>query len=581
VSPLIVFAVNLVLGLMLMLIARVIAHGDRSSTRFAVKLFLFAVGLAFIGMYSAASIGGAGMQLSNAAFTVYGALLVGAVLVTFTSVGWGTLKTKIKDQGLMRRMAEIGPPWTDWGRGFMVCTGPLVLLPFLALSLANQALRRLACGCGVCRPLSADERSQCLTTVATRVVAYLRSWNWTKALLYANVWCWLVWGIKYGMIVSQIVFNLLIAALAALPAAAVLGLFVVIGLVMFLIPVVPGPLVYLTSGVLVVPVFEAAFGGAAQVGGACANASAAADANATAAAADDAAAAADLGPFGLACVVACLTSYALKLIAHVLQQKLIGERLASSVAIRAACAPNSKFMKALRVLLERPGLTLPKACMLCGGPDWPTSVLCGLLRVNCCQMVIGLTPMFLMTIPTTLAGAFATKSEPKVLPNLIPFMLAIVVLVQAVLGVGCIVFANRAMTAYAAEIAAIPDDEEVAAADERSKRAAKVRDGLTEFGALPAPLRAAFAASTGALVLTCYGLVFRASALFAPFSLTDCIEALYLAPYDSAIPGSTALGILALAVFVASLLVFAAFNSWAGRATRAALAAGGVNLELA
>ena len=41
---------------------------------------------------------------------------------------------------------------------------------------------------------------------------------------------------------------------------AVLCLFVVIGLGMFLIPVVPGPLVYLSSGVLLVPVIEAAFG---------------------------------------------------------------------------------------------------------------------------------------------------------------------------------------------------------------------------------------------------------------------------------------------------------------------------------
>ena len=46
------------------------------------------------------------------------------------------------------------------------------------------------------------------------------------------------------------------------------------------------------------------------------------------------------------------------------------------------------------------------------------------------------------TIPTTLTGAFATKATPEAIPNSVAFLLAIVLIVQVVLGVGCLVFAR-------------------------------------------------------------------------------------------------------------------------------------------
>ncbi len=241
---------------------------------------------------------------------------------------------------------------------------------------------------------------------------YLAKWDWTRALLYANYWCWVAWVIRYGTVVTQIFLNWLIGQLAALPWAVVSAVFALIGLVMFLLPFVPGPMVYLASGILIVPVSEAAWAGTEpSVGADCGG-----GANATRGAGAGAGSARGGAPFGappfhngtgegggglgggddagtpglsyffFACAWACCISYMLKLIAHVGQQKCIGERLGERVTIRAACSPNSSFMKALRILLEQPGVTLPKACMLCGGPDWPTSVLCGILRLNCCQV---------------------------------------------------------------------------------------------------------------------------------------------------------------------------------------------------
>ena len=47
--------------------------------------------------------------------------------------------------------------------------------------------------------------------------------------------------------------------------------------------------------------------------------------------------------------------------------------------------------------------------VLCGGPDWPTAVLCGILRADLRQMLLGLSPVFLLTAPTSMAGAFQLK----------------------------------------------------------------------------------------------------------------------------------------------------------------------------
>ena len=58
------------------------------------------------------------------------------------------------------------------------------------------------------------------------------------------------------------------------------------------------------------------------------------------------------------------------------------------------------------MVLRQPGLGFGKCSILCGGPDWPTSVLCGILKLNVWQMVVGLTPMFFYVAPSVVAGAF-------------------------------------------------------------------------------------------------------------------------------------------------------------------------------
>ena len=58
----------------------------------------------------------------------------------------------------------------------------------------------------------------------------------------------------------------------------------------------------------------------------------------------------------------------LKLFSSALQQKGIGENLSHHVKIRQMVSINSPFMKAMRLVLGKDGLSLPKVSILIGGP---------------------------------------------------------------------------------------------------------------------------------------------------------------------------------------------------------------------
>ena len=335
-------------------------------------------------------------------------------------------------------------------------------LVFMLLSFLNQLVRRAACSCGVCKPLTDEERTLRFTTIGTKLNAHLAGWQWTRALFWCQILCLCLWSYRYFTILVNILFNWLIVELGKFPWPITSLLFILIGLVMFLLPVVPGPVVYLTCGVLVVPTMEYQLGGR-PVEPACpplpgmgANATEAlalallGGANATnlpTPFCDEATRDCPYGPrseipFWIGAAWANVISYSLKLVAHILQQKLIGETLGSRVGIRAMVSPNSRLMKAIRILLSQPGISMAKVSIMCGGPDWPTSVICGFLKLRLCNLLLGLTPMFLMTVPTTLTGAFLNPPLPAY-KSIANFLFLIVLFVQLIFGVGMMHYGRR------------------------------------------------------------------------------------------------------------------------------------------
>lgn len=68
---------------------------------------------------------------------------------------------------------------------------------------------------------------------------------------------------------------------------------------------------------------------------------------------------------------------------------------------------NSQAIRAMRVVLSEKGFSANKVYVLVGGPDWPVSVLCGILGLDVLPMLIGSLPVATLVVPTALTGAFA------------------------------------------------------------------------------------------------------------------------------------------------------------------------------
>ena len=122
---------------------------------------------------------------------------------------------------------------------------------------------------------------------------------------------------------------------------AVTCIVVAVGMVLFMLPPIPGLPIYLTGGIVLVSVGKESLG--------------------------------LWGSIAYACVVSLL----LKLLACAVQQKLIGENLGADLRVRQMVAINSEGIRAMRVMLSDKGITARKVAVLVGGPDWPVSVLCG------------------------------------------------------------------------------------------------------------------------------------------------------------------------------------------------------------
>jgi hypothetical protein len=181
--------------------------------------------------------------------------------------------------------------------------------------------------------------------------------NWSsvlgKSALLGSIYMLSVVGIAK---VTTVLLSMLNEALAALDLAVVVVMFYILGVAM-LIAMLPGSPVYVCGGVVLT---SAVMGDETTDQRFCA---------------------------GVA--LAICVCFVVKLTALVIQQKLIGGMLGKAVSIRRAVGINSMQIKAIRKILMAKGLSPMKIMILCGGPDWPTSVLTGIMDLPLLEMIIG------------------------------------------------------------------------------------------------------------------------------------------------------------------------------------------------
>jgi len=324
--------------------------------------------LVLAAMYASATyVSGSAVALSSAIFCL-GALTMAATL------GW--IYNEI-DHVKLKRLATEGQMAasilkimkSDWVRAVAV-GGLNVFIPLMAcLDIVRQSVRRLR------GTIQGDAKDR-FTPSGRRAVDECSTWDWCSILQKVILLGELFIAIILGMKATYVFFSWLNTTLyvADINFWILCGMVFGIGLGMFMCPIVPGSAVYLFAGVVL--------GAQAQLDG--------------------------RPGFGVGIAAGAVVSAVAKHIACV-GQYLIGFYAGKFVKVQQMVGVDQVPTRATEKILKTSGLSLGKVCILIAGPDFPTSVLCGILKLNIPQMLLGTTPIILVTIiPQVTVGALLT-----------------------------------------------------------------------------------------------------------------------------------------------------------------------------
>lgn len=563
ISPLVNAGICLVLALVTFLLARSTSNAKKSS-QIAIKIGGAVLVLCAIGIYLAASIQGANMKATNALYPFMAAGVVVLFVAISSAVGWDSMKQNIFSIPLVKRMREFAS--FSFARSLITMLAAPFFGVFIVLSVMNQAVRKYLACCGCTKGLDDDERKRCLTTVAHHQWTLLMTWKAAEVLYYTLIWQVVGWALIVGSKLTYLIFAMLIKAcmVAGLGIGPVTGIFVPTGVVMFLLPPVPGTPVYLAGGILLTRIAEPEFGsfidgdrcqeirapcldgGAPDANGTCASGETWADRSTGNYEGCD-------GGFWLGLLYAVCICFILKLFSSALQQKLIGERLGYRVGVRSMIGINSDLVKAIRHILMQPGMKRDKVMCLCGGPDWPTSVTAGILGCKLGRTLYGTLPVMIIVATSAMAGAFLyAKEKGGVYSSLADVVVMIGLMAQLVFMAGAMYYIEDLVQNRPEIIAAMPDDEEVSARrraapppppapsaahfsppspsrlprqvaklDAEQAALSKCQADVTAWQRVPTWMRIVLVTSSMLGTLSCYMIFVASSYAFADFTIVD------------------------------------------------------------
>lgn len=455
---------------------------SQSGVSAGARFFIVGVSLAAAALWISASISGAGMGVSRVVLLGM-IVLVGVLSVLLDRLfGWQNMVRAIATkEPLARRMIRFFLT-SDWSKAASIAVAaPLIGLAF-GLSVVNQ-LVRVHVRHSVVLP---NERATWTTPLVARHLQRLRAWNWSSVLRKVIVLSVFYLSCTVGVMkLTTFFMSWLVMQVSDMGLPMATAIFVTVGMTMFLLPPVPGAPVYMASGVLV-----------------------------TSAARDT------LG-YLPAILYAIAVGFCIKLCACAMQQKGFGGNLRRSVRVRAAVGINTPLMRAINVMMSEPGFTRGKVATLVGGPDWPTSVLMGILGQRLAPMVLGTTPVIFLVSPLTLAGAFMIQGPNEPYPALTNIALAMSSITQVGAGLAMLHYVERATHTMREQLEKLPYDLEVLALDQAEAEYAALYVELTSWQCAIVPWWARAVLVVGAVLgdLACLFATLFDSRCFLPFAL--------------------------------------------------------------
>eukprot|EP00930_Biecheleria_cincta_P004304 TRINITY_DN105213_c0_g1_i1.p1 TRINITY_DN105213_c0_g1~~TRINITY_DN105213_c0_g1_i1.p1 ORF type:complete len:973 (-),score=152.43 TRINITY_DN105213_c0_g1_i1:193-3030(-) len=458
-------------------------HMDRHYLEKVLKrafLFLLAI---FAVLYVSSSIAGAAATAIYVLAPMMGASFLLIFAWAYTEIGHFNIADTLKGSKFFQTLLKFTT--SDWVRACLLLGANVLTPAFLLLDYLRQKAR------------VATKRTNAPTTFTIAIEELLvlaRKWRWSSILMKVN-WIVTVMVVLFlGSRWTYVGLSVLNDQFELVDFWVVCVLFFLVGFIMFMLPPIPGIPVYIFGGMIF------ALRGRTMP---------------------------DLGFWG-GIGVACIMSLVLKMVA-LCGQYYIGVCAGQSLRVQQFLGVDKEGMRAIEKLLKQPGLSLPKVAILVGGPDWPTSVICGILQNGVAQCLIGTLPIVFCLAPCVLSGAFLVSpitdknSSEKTSWNTLATVTALVS--------GGVQLVAMMLAAYYIEETLVKHGDELRAYREEHRpimeltaREAASVDAFhyaTNFARLSCFMKWLLLSSVGLMLITAFMLFFLPGSCFRTFTISS------------------------------------------------------------
>ncbi|GMI36118.1 hypothetical protein TeGR_g5281 [Tetraparma gracilis] len=563
-----------------------------SSANAPATFFKLFIALLF-GLWVTASLSGVGSGVGTMFTTFFMGSCLSVTMIVIATFGVPSSGAELAELNAIKSFkAKYG--WAlDFVRSMMVVTSSPLVIGYFGLSAVNQLVRK--CGLPCSKKLNKEKGEDKLHLTALTTAQFADFKTWDHAKIYS--WAIIIGIVYYTMQVLMMKWTYLFLTwmkeeCAKLDFFVVSAIIVAVGMGLFLLPPVPGVPIYLTGG-LMIPAVATGIGQCQKFNSLDYTADGNGGNNQGAVEFADnwegstmcptrAIREADPDTWGdidyndtipqfgggsvfLAVAYTVGVGVVLKLSACTLQQKMFGENLSGYVGVRQTVSVNSSMIRTMKFILAKPGLSITKVAILVGGPDWPTSVLCGIMRLPLLQILLGTLPVFFLIVPTVMAGSFMwmqgvldEERQPRFPASvtLSALFMVTAAMVQSGSMVVAAYYLEKAVNEQGDELAAIPIDQEVFDADARGAHMKQVGRYVSQWHLVPYWQKKKLHIGLFCIVASCYVTVMLS--LGDPYDLTN-------SPSD--LPGGplTLLntnGWISMGLFVKSIIWLNLWNRW-------------------